>query len=78
MAAGAMRPASLRTLRARGERYLDFYCSPSGGEGTISQQVDEAMAVLGWHGTGHGRQLRLLDFATGESRVFVDGEWVDE
>ena len=64
-------------LRGRGEGYLDFYCSPSGGEGTISEQVAEAMAALGWRGTGHGRPLRLIDFATGESKVLVDGEWRD-
>ena len=65
------------TLRDRGEAYLDFYCSPSGAEGTISARVAEAMAALGWHGTGHGAHLRLIDFSTGESKVFIDGEWQD-
>jgi hypothetical protein len=31
-----------------------------------------------WHGTGHGARLRLVDFATGEHKVLVDGEWVDD
>lgn len=64
-------------LRDRGECYLDLYCSPSGAEGTISERVAEALAALGWHGTGHGAPLRLIDFRTGESNVPVDGEWVD-
>jgi hypothetical protein len=64
-------------VRGRGEDYLDFYCSPTGAEGTISDRVGEAMAALGWHGTGHGAPLRLINFATGERKVFVDGEWVD-
>jgi hypothetical protein len=64
-------------LRGKGEGYLDFYCSPSGAEGTISERVGAAMAALGWHGTGHGAPLRRIDFATGESKVFVDGDWID-
>jgi len=64
-------------LRGRDEGYLDFYCSPSGAEGTISGRVGAAMAVLGWHGSGHGAPLRLIDFRTGESNVFIDGDWVD-
>jgi hypothetical protein len=64
-------------LRGRGEDYLDFYCSPSGAEGTISGRVGAAMAVLGWHGTGDGAPLRLIDFRTGDSKVFVDGVWID-
>ena len=64
-------------LRDHGECYLDFYCSPSGAEGTISARVAEALAALGWHGTGHGAPLRLIDFRTGESKILVDGEWVD-
>jgi hypothetical protein len=63
-------------LRRRGESYLDFYCS--GAEGTISERVSTEMAALGWHGTGHGARLRLVDFATGEHKVLVDGEWVDD
>jgi hypothetical protein len=35
------------------------------------------MAALGWHGTGHGAPLRLINLATGERKVLVDGEWVD-
>jgi hypothetical protein len=27
--------------------------------------------------TGHGAPLRRIDFATGESKVFVDGDWID-
>jgi hypothetical protein len=27
--------------------------------------------------TGHGVPLRRIDFATGESKVFVDGDWID-
>jgi hypothetical protein len=65
-------------LRGRGESYLDFYCSPSGAEGTISEPVGAAMAEFGWHGTGHGARLLLVDLATGEHKVLVDGEWVDE
>jgi hypothetical protein len=42
------------SIRGRGEDYLDFYCSPSGAEGTISERVSDAMAALGWHGAGHG------------------------
>lgn len=64
-------------LRGRGECYLDFYCSPSGAEGTISERVGAAMTVLGWHGTGHGAPLRLIDFRTGESKILVDGAWID-
>jgi hypothetical protein len=63
-------------VRGRSESYLDFYCC--GGEGEITERVAEAMAALGWHGIGHGAPLRLVDFATGESKVLVDGEWVDE
>lgn len=48
-----------------------------GAEGTISERVGAAMAALGWHRTGHGSPLRLIDFATGESTVFVDGDWID-
>ena len=64
-------------LRDRGECYLDFYCSPSGGEGAISERVAEALAALGWHGTGHGAPLRLIDFRTASSKVLVNCEWVD-
>jgi hypothetical protein len=64
-------------LRGRGEGYLDFYCSRSGAEGTISERVGAAMAVLGWRGIGHGAPLRLIDFRTGESKVLVDGDWID-
>lgn len=64
-------------VRARGEDYLDFYCSPTGAEGTISERVGAAMAVLGWQGTGHGAPLRLIDFRTGESSIFVAGGWID-
>jgi hypothetical protein len=39
-------------LRELGECYLDFYCSPTQAEGTISERVATAMAGLGWHGTG--------------------------
>jgi hypothetical protein len=35
------------------------------------------MAELGWHGTGHGSELRLIDFRTGGSKVWRDGQWVD-
>jgi hypothetical protein len=65
-------------LRELGECYLDFYCSPSGAEGSISERVAVAMDELGWHGTGHGVQLRLIDFRTGEHKVWVDGEWADD
>ena len=51
-------------LRGQGECYLDFYCSPSGAEETISERVAEALVALGWHGTGHGAPLRLIDFRT--------------
>jgi hypothetical protein len=62
-------------LRGRGEDYLDFYYS--GGEGTISERVAEAMAVLGWHGVGHGERLYRVAPRTGESHVLgEDGEWV--
>ncbi|MGO9751500.1 MAG: hypothetical protein ACLP8S_00950 [Solirubrobacteraceae bacterium] len=64
-------------LRELGECYLDFYCSPTQAEGTISERVATALAELGWHGTGHGCELRLIDFRTGESKVWRDGEWVD-
>lgn len=64
-------------LRALGECYLDFYCSPKQAEGTISERVATALAELGWHGTGHGSELRLVDFRTGVSKVWRDGEWVD-
>ncbi|MEA2197060.1 MAG: hypothetical protein QOJ25_1111 [Solirubrobacteraceae bacterium] len=64
-------------LRELGECYLDFYCSASGAEGTISQRVAIAMAELGWHGTGYGKQLWLIGLATGERKVWSDGEWVD-
>jgi hypothetical protein len=66
--------ADLRELR---ECYLDFYCSPTQAEGTISDRVATALAELGWHGTGHGRGRRLMDFGTGERKVWRDGEWVD-
>jgi hypothetical protein len=64
-------------LRELGECYLDFYCSPMQAEGTISERVATALTELGWHGTGHGRELRLIDFHTGESKVWRDSEWVD-
>lgn len=64
-------------LRNVGEDYIDFYCSPSGAEGTISDRVAEAMRDLGWRGTGHGAPLRLIDFRAGTSKVLIDGEWVD-
>jgi hypothetical protein len=64
-------------LRLGGEDYLDFYCS--GGEGEISGRVADAMAELGWHGTGHGAPLRKVDLRTGESQVLgEDGEWIVE
>jgi hypothetical protein len=62
-------------LRGRSESYLDFYCG--GGEGEIIERVAAAMAALGWRGIGHGAPLRMVDVATGESKVFIDGEWVD-
>jgi len=40
-------------LRGRGEDYMDFYCSGGGSEGTISSRVRDALATLGWHGSGH-------------------------
>ena len=58
------------TLRGRGEDYLDFYCSGIRGhaEGTISERVAEALAALGWTGTGHGSErLHVYDFSTGET-----------
>jgi len=64
-------------LRELGECYLDFYCSASGGEGTVSGRVGAAMTELGWHGTGHGTQLGMIDFRTGERKVWIDGEWLD-
>lgn len=64
-------------LRELGECYLNFYCSASGGEGTISEWVALALGELGWHGTGHGRQLWLIDYRTGERKVWADDEWVD-
>lgn len=64
-------------LRGRGEDYIDYYCS--GGEGEITDRVSEAMAALGWHGVGHGVQLRKVDFRTGKSEVLTeDGQWVPE
>ncbi|MEJ7893572.1 MAG: hypothetical protein WKF94_13145 [Solirubrobacteraceae bacterium] len=42
-------------LRGRGECYLDFYCSRSGAEGSISGRVRDAMAALGWHGSARTR-----------------------
>lgn len=65
-------------MRELDEIYLDFYCSPSGNEGTISDRVAAAMADLGWHGLGHGSELRLVDFRTGTRKVWRDGAWVDE
>jgi hypothetical protein len=64
-------------LRELGECYLDFYCSASGGEGTVTERVEVAMADLGWHGTAHGRQLWRIDYRTGERKVWIDGDWVD-
>lgn len=64
-------------LRGKCEDYLDFYCSPSGAEGTISKRVGATMAALGWRGTGHGAPLRLIDFHTGESKILVDRDWID-
>jgi hypothetical protein len=62
-------------LRGCGEFYLDFYCF--GGEGQISDRVADAMAELGWHGVGHGAQLRKFNPRTAESWVLsADGEWV--
>jgi len=69
--------AVVAEVRELGECYLDFYCSASGGEGTISTRVAAAMAELGWHGIAHGSELRLVDFRTGESKVWWDGEWVE-
>jgi hypothetical protein len=63
-------------VSAPGECYLDFYCSPTQAEGTISERVATAMAELGRHGTGHGSEPQLIDFRTGESKVWRDGEWV--
>lgn len=64
-------------LRGRGECYLDFYCS--GGEGEITDRVADAMAALGWHGEGHGRALRTIDFRTGRVEVLGDdGTWTVE
>jgi hypothetical protein len=67
----------LGELRELGECYLDFYCSPTQAEGTISERVAAALAELGWHGAGHGSELRLIDFRAGGSKVWQDGEWVD-
>ncbi|MGH2876473.1 MAG: hypothetical protein ACRDLV_09500 [Solirubrobacteraceae bacterium] len=64
-------------LRELDECYLDFYCSPRCAEGTISERVAVAMAQLGWHGTGQGRRLWLIDFRSGEHMVWADGGWVD-
>ena len=33
-------------LRSVGEGYMDFYCS--GGEGSVSDEVKDMMASLGW------------------------------
>jgi hypothetical protein len=64
-------------LRGCGESYYDFYCS--GGEGKITDRVAETMAALGWHGTGHGARLHVVDFRTGRVEVLGDdGEWVVE
>ena len=64
-------------LRDLSECYLDFYCSSTQAEGTISERVASALAELGWRGTGHGRELRLVDLRTGQSKVWRDGEWVN-
>lgn len=64
-------------LRELGECYLDFYCSASQAEGTISDRVTHALAELGWHGTGHGTRLWLINPRTGERKFWRDGEWVD-
>jgi hypothetical protein len=39
--------------------------------------VADALAALGWHGTGHGAPLRLIAFSSGEIKILVDGEWVE-
>lgn len=33
-------------IRGKGERYIDFYCS--GGEGTVTERIKEALDTLGW------------------------------
>jgi hypothetical protein len=58
------------TLRGRGEDYIDFYCSGNRGpgEGTISERVAEALAALGWTGTGYGiERLYGVGFSKGET-----------
>lgn len=59
------------TLRGRGEDYLRFYCSGlrDGREGTVSDRVADAMAKLGWSGTGHGSdRIHETDMRPGEIR----------
>lgn len=34
-------------LRCQGEDYMDFYCS--GREGTVTQEIREDLAELGWY-----------------------------
>ncbi len=64
-------------LRGSGEGYLDFYCS--GGEGEITDRVAEAMAVLGWHGIGHGARLLVIHPVSGKVEALGDdGQWVIE
>jgi hypothetical protein len=57
--------------RELSESYLDFYCSASGAEGTISERVATAMAELGWNGIGHGQQLYLIDFNANTNKVWI-------
>ncbi len=33
-------------IRNKGESYIDFYCS--GGEGTVSEEVEKDLKELGW------------------------------
>src|SRR3954451_14568128 len=64
-------------LRARGEDYLDFYCS--GGEGEITDRIASAMWAIGWRGGGHGVRLRKFHPATGRVEVLGDDDgWVVE
>ena len=65
------------TLRGLGEDYLDFYCTRACEEGTISDRVAAAMAVLGWTGQGHGNKAIYGLEPAGKRTVWVDGDWMD-
>jgi len=78
MPPGSSRMCARRACARSGRGLPRLYCSPTGAQGTISDRVREEMAALGWQGTGHGAPLRLVNFATGERKVLIDGDWLDE